>query len=197
VSNVPDERQSYAKTLAQLWGIFLLGLLFGMGAYRLIHKGYVLVWGGIGEPINYPGMPVSAGDYFLFALLILLGIGKSWAIFHRKMVPRTLARGRKALGETGSGWDYLFAPFCMLSLYRPWQRKHAILSWVLIPLMVGLAISFIVIVKDSVFKAAVDLAVGIALAYATVLYAIALVRVLWWAVTGAKLADHPLPESCD
>jgi hypothetical protein len=182
--------------MAQLWGISLLGLLFGMGAYRLIKKGYMLIWGGVDGPEPYPGMPVSGFDYFLFGLLILLGIGKSWAIFHRRMVPRTLARGRRALGETGSGWDYLFAPFCMLSLYRPWQRKHAILSWVLIPLMVGLAISFIVIVPDSVFKAAVDLAVGLALAYATCLYAIAFVRVLGWALTGAKLANHPLPESC-
>jgi hypothetical protein len=156
----------------------------------------MLIWGGIGTPANYPGIPATMGDYFLFALIILLGIGKSWAIFHRRMVPRTLARGRKALGETGSGWDYLFAPFCMLSLYRPWQRKHAILSWVLIPVMIGLAISFIVIVPDGVTKAAVDWAVGLALAYATLLYVIAFLRLLWWALTGAKLANHPLPESC-
>ncbi len=186
VSVDPPQRQPFSKTLAQLWGIFFLAFLFGMGGYRLIHKGYSLYVSG-------EGTPMDAYDYFLFAVLLLLGAGKAYMIFQRKMVPRTLARARKALGETGWKWDYLLAPFCMLSLYRPWQKKHAILSWIVIPVMVALAVSFIVIVPDNVFKSAVDWAVGLALAYAAALYVVAFCRVLGWSLTGAKEDSHPLP----
>jgi hypothetical protein len=199
VSQTVSDRQTFGKTLAQFWGIAFLALLFGMGAYRLMHKAYLLTWGGIesspGEPPIYPGVPLTWWEYLLFAVIILLGIGKSWAIFHRKMVPRTLARARMALGETGWKGDYLLAPFCMLSLYRPWQRKHAIFSWILIPVMVALAVCFIVVVPNGPFKAAVDWAVGLALAYAAFLYVVALLRLLAWVILSRNAEKHPLPTT--
>jgi hypothetical protein len=187
----PADRQPAGKTLAQLWGILLLGALFGTGGYRLLKKAYELTFVDAGQ--GPPGYPIAAFDYFLFGLIILLGIVKAYVIFQKRLVPRTLARGRMALGETGWVGDYLLAPFCMLSLYRPWQRKHAILSWVLIPVMVALAVCFLVLDIDPVFKAAVDWAVGLALAWAALLYAMAFVQVLLWAMTGKKPERNPLP----
>lgn len=195
------ERQTLAKTLGQIWGLLALAALFGMGGYRLLNKAYVLTYVGIsekpGQPLICYGIPLTAFDWFLYGLIILLGVGKAYAIFYKKMVPRTLARCRTALGETGWSMDYLLAPLCMLSLYRPWKRKHAILSWILIPVMVLLAVSFILWVPNSVPKAAVDWAVGGALAFAALLYVFALVRLLFWLVTGAKIEQHPFPATAD
>ncbi|HQR06679.1 MAG TPA: hypothetical protein PLN21_07650 [Gemmatales bacterium] len=221
------ERQTTAKTLGQIWGLVGLAALFGMGGYRLLKKGYLLTsatiaarpgyegnwfdWACYGiksflsslfntngnEPTVLHGIPITAFDWFLFGLIILLGVGKGYAIFYRKMVPRTLARCRTALGETGWSMDYVLAPFCMLSLYRPWKRKHAILSWIVVPVMVMLAVSFILWVPDSVFKAAVDWAVGGALAFAALLYVFNLLRLLGWLATGAKFEKHPFPANAD
>lgn len=191
MSTNPAERQTFAKSLGQIWGLLGLAVLFGMGGYRLLNKAYSLTY------LQTEGIPLTAFDWFLYGLIILLGVGKAYAIFYRKMVPRTLARCRTALGETGWSMDYLLAPFCMLSLYRPWKVKHAILSWIVIPVMVMLAVSFILWVPDSVFKAAVDWAVGGALAFAAVLYIVALLRLLGWLAMGAKFEKHPFPASAD
>ena len=191
MSTPPVERQTIAKTLGQIWGLLALAALFGMGGYRLLNKAYGLTY------VGNAGIPLTAFDWFLYGLIILLGVGKAYAIFYRKMVPRTLARCRTALGETGWSMDYLLAPFCMLSLYRPWKKKHAILSWIVVPVMVLLAVSFILWVPDSVFKAAVDWAVGGALAFAALLYVVALFRLLGWLATGANFEKHPFPANAD
>jgi len=191
----PADRQPASKTLAQFWGILFLGVLFGSGAYRLLLKAYRLTFIDTGE--GAPGYPITSFDWFLYGLLLLLGVVKSYAIFQNRLVPRTLARARLALGETGWCGDFPLAPLCMLSLYRPWARKHAILSWALIPIMVALAVCFIVVVPDSVAKAAVDWAIGIALAWATLLYVVAFLQLLFWAVTGKHPERNPLPATAD
>lgn len=201
MSTSPVERQTSAKTLSQIWGLLGLAALFGMGGYRLLNKAYILTFVGTHtsptEPLVCHGIPITAFDWFLYGLIILLGVGKAYAIFYRKMVPRTLARCRTALGETGWSMDYLLAPFCMLSLYRPWKKKHAILSWIVVPVMVLLAVSFILWVPDTVFKAAVDWAVGGALAFAALLYVVSLLRLLVWLAMGAKFEKHPFPANAD
>jgi hypothetical protein len=186
----PADRQPAGKTFAQLWGILGLGVLFGTGAYRLMHKAYVLT-------TSEAGQALTTVDWLLYGLLIPLGLVKAYVIFQKRLVPRTLARARLALGETGWWGDYPLAPLCMLSLYRPWKRKHAILSWALIPIMVTLAVCFIVVVPDSVVKAAVDWAVGLALAWAAVLYGGAFVQVLVWAASGKRPERNPLPATTD
>ena len=201
MSTPPVERQTLGKSLGQIWGLIFLAVLFGMGGYRLMKKAYVLTYVGtrvtLDDPLVCHGIPITAFDWFLLGLIILLGVGKAYGIFYRKLVPRTLARCRTALGETGWKMDYLLAPFCMLSLYRPWKKKHAILSWVLIPVMVLLAVTFILWVPDSVIKAAVDWAVGGALAFGALLYVVALLRLIGWLATGAKMENHPFPASAD
>lgn len=193
MSTIPPEKpQTTAKSLGQLWGLIALAGLFGMGGYRLLRKAYQLTYDGTGA-----GVPITWYDWFLLGLIILLGVGKAYGIFYKKMVPRTLARCRTALGETGWSLDYVLAPFCMLSLYRPWKLKHAILSWIVIPVMVLLAVSFILWVPDHPIKAAVDWAVGGALAFSAVLYVIALLRLVGWLATGAKVESHPFPASAD
>ena len=201
MSTPPVERQTFGKTLGQIWGLIFLAVLFGMGGYRLMNKAYMLTHGGVIDittgQLSYPGIPITAFDWFLYGLIILLGVGKAYGIFYRKFVPRSLARCRSALGETGWSMDYLLAPFCMLSLYRPWKIKHAILSWVLIPVMVLLAVTFILWVPNSVFKATVDWAVGGALAFTALLFVFALLRLIVWLAMGAKFEKHPFPASAD
>lgn len=192
-----EKPQTTLKTIGQLWGLIGLAVLFGMGSYRLLRKAVLLTYFGEGEPLVALGIPITWYDYALFGFIILLGIGKAYMIFYKKLVPRTLARCRMALGETGNSLDYLLAPFCMLSLYRPWKVKHAILSWLVLPLMVLLAVSFILWVPNSPFKAAVDFAVGGALGFAALLYIVALLRLLGWLGTGAKTENHPFPKSAD
>ena len=189
--------QTSARTLGQIWGLVALALLFGMGAYRLLMKAYTLTYVGTGEPPTCLGIPITWYDWAILGGCILLGLGKAYGIFYKKMVPRTLARCRTALGETGNSLDYVLAPFCMLSLYRPWKVKHAILSWLVVPVMVLLAVSFVVWVPDSPQKAAVDWGVGLALAIASLLYVMALLQFLGWLISGAKLERHPFPAVAD
>ncbi|MFO0812811.1 MAG: hypothetical protein U0796_06305 [Gemmatales bacterium] len=192
MSTAPVDRpQTFARTLGQTWGLVGLAVLFGMGAWRLLRKAYLLNY------VDSAGIPITWYDWALLGLMILLGIGKAYMIFYKKLVPRTLARCRSALGETGSSLDYLLAPFCMLSLYRPWKVKHAILSWLVLPVMVLLAVSFILWVPDSPFKAAVDWAVGGALGFASLLYVFAVLRFLGWLITGSKPEKHPFPATAD
>ncbi len=175
-----NDRQPLSKTLGQLWGLLFLTALFAMGGYRLTLKGVELF------------KPELA--YFLwYGVLLVLGAGKGEFLFRRQFIHRTLARGR-ALGETGRAGDYLLAPFCMLSLYRPWQRKHQIVSWVLIPAMVTLAILFLTVVPDGSFKGAVDFGIGLALAYGALIYLMYLGRFLAWWFTGTTTQTNPLPE---
>jgi hypothetical protein len=185
---IETTKQSTGKTLAQFWGIAVLGFLFGMGGYRLLMKAYSLY-------TSHP--PLDLGDYALYALLLVFGVGKAEMLFRRKFIPRTLARARDAIGETGWAGDYPLAPFLMLSLYRPWQKKHAIMSWVLIPIMVGLAVLFAIEqgVPDGTFKGAVDLAIGLALAFAALVFLVYLLRLLAWWMGGAKAESNPLPAS--
>lgn len=202
MSTVPVEKpQSAGKTFGQLWGLLALAGLFGMGGYRLLMKAYTLTFVGVSEgpdqPLVCSGIPMTTFDWFFLGLVILLGVGKAYGIFYKKMVPRTLARCRSALGETGWSMDYLLAPFCMLSLYRPWKVKHAILSWIVIPIMVLLAVTFILWVPNSPYKAAVDWAVGGALAFAALLYVVAFFRLIGWLATGAKSEQHPFPMTAD
>jgi hypothetical protein len=179
----PHPCQALGKTLGQLWGLLVLTVLFGMGGYRLTLKGATLFQP---EPIYYG----------VYSLLLAFGAAKGEFLFRRKFIPRTLARGRDALGETGWRGDYVLAPFCMLSLYRPWQKKHAILSWVLLPVMVALAVIFARddIIPDSAFKGGVDLAIGLALAYAALVYVVYGMRFLsWWVFGPSDPATMPLP----
>jgi hypothetical protein len=194
---VPDRPQTTARTLGQLWGLIALAALFGMGGFRLLKKAYTLTYVGTGEPPVCHGIPITWYDWAFLGACILLGLGKAYGIFYKKMIPRTLARCRTALGETGNSLDYLLAPFCMLSLYRPWKVKHAILSWLVVPVMVMLAVSFVVWVPDSIYKSSVDWGVGLALALASLVYLVALLRFLGWLLTGAKPEHHPFPPSAD
>jgi hypothetical protein len=176
-------RQPLGKSLGQIWGILLLLTLFSQGGYRLLLKGIDL----------FDKHALTSMDYFIFGVLFLFGAVKGEVLFRRVFITRTLARAREALGETGWSGDYWLAPFCMLSLYRPWQRKHQIMSLVLVPVMVGLAVYFAVGNIEPVFKGAVDLAIGFALCYAALFYLIALVRVFVWWLAGARLESCPLP----
>jgi hypothetical protein len=184
-ATVDTARQPAAKTLGQLWGIAFWAFIFGSGAFRLILKFFKICE-------NNP--PSTVGDYALYAIILLLGVGKAEFLFRRKLVQRTLARARDALGETGWSGDYWLAPFCMFSFYRPWSKKHMILSWVIVPIMVGLALLFAFGDMNPIFQGAVDLAIGLALAYAALVYVIFFVRVLAWWVTDAKKETIPLPE---
>src|SRR4051794_12949676 len=108
----PAARQSTGKTLGQLWGILFLGLLFGMGGYRLLGKVFLPARDGSPPLIE---SALTMGDYLIYAAALVFGFGKAEMLFRRKFVPRTLARARSALGETGWAGDYVLAPFCMLS----------------------------------------------------------------------------------
>lgn len=175
-----DTKQPNDKTMGQLWGLVFLAGLFGMGGYRLTAKGFTLF-----EP--------DTAYVLFYGLLLILGAAKGEFLFRRQFIARTLARGRQALGETGWKGDYLLAPFCMLSLYRPWQKKHMIVSWVLIPAMVTLAIVFVVADIYRPLKGAADLGVGLALVYGALIYGFYLIRLLsWWAADG-RAETNPLP----
>lgn len=177
-------RQPVGKTLGQLWGMLFLMALFATGAWRLLGKGFGLL----------PEALLTNLDYFVFGALVVFGAAKAEFLFRRTFIPRTLARAREALGETGWSGDYWLAPFCMLSFYRPWQRKHQIMSLLLIPLMVGLAVFFVIgPVPDSI-KAAVDVGIGLALLFAALHYLYALLLTLVWWLGGAAEESHPLPR---
>lgn len=184
-ATVDTVRQSTAKTLGQLWGIAFWAIIFGMGGFSLILKT---------KRICDVDPPITVGDYALYAIILLLGIGKAEFLFRRKLVQRTLARARDALGETGWSGDYLLAPFCMFSFYRPWSKKHMILSWAIVPVMVSLGLIFRFGNLNPIFQGAVDLAIGLALAYAGLVFVIFFARVLAWWMMGAKQETIPLPE---
>ncbi|MCI0354957.1 MAG: hypothetical protein L0099_07965 [Acidobacteria bacterium] len=188
-------RQSLGKTLGQLWGLIFIAALFGMGGFRLTDKAVGFTHdAGLTNPSSQM-QPQGVIDYALYALLLIAGAGKAEMLFRRKFIPRTLARARDALGETAWAGDYLLAPFCMLSLYRPWQTKHLILSWVLIPAMVTLTVLFIVVVPDGPFKGAVDLGIGLALLYGAAVYVFYLLRFMgWWLGQGANPETCPFPR---
>src|SRR5262245_28617215 len=93
----PPARQPLGKTLGQLWGILLLMLLFGTGGYRLIAKG-IDIW--------RTTPPLESWEYFVYGFAIIFGGGKAEMLFRRAFIPRTLARARDALGETGWSGDY-------------------------------------------------------------------------------------------
>ncbi len=175
------QKQPLGRTLGQLWGILFLAAIFGMGAYRLTAKGIRLFDSEIGY------------YYFVYGLLILLGAAKGEFLFRRKFVPRTLARARDALD---GGLDYALAPFCMLSFYRPWSVKHAVLSWLIVPIMVGLAILFArqEPIPDGAFKGGVDIAIGLALAFTAAILGVYWFRVVAWWLTGANIETIPLPR---
>jgi hypothetical protein len=174
------QKQPTGKTLAQLWGILVLAGVFGMGAYRLMAKGFRLF-----EP--------ETTYYLAYGLLLVFGIAKGEFLFRRKFVPRTLARARDALT---SGLDYIFAPFCMLSFYRPWSVKHAVLSWAIVPIMVTLAVLFArqEPIPDGAFKGGVDLAIGVALAITAAIFVVYWLRVFGWWLAGANAETIPLPR---
>jgi hypothetical protein len=174
------QKQPLAKTLGQLWGILALAVLFGTGADRLTRKGI-----GLFQP--------ETGYYLTYAVLIALGAAKGEFLFRRKFVPRTLARARDALN---SRLDLLLAPICMLSLYRPWSAKHAMLSWLIIPVMVGLAILFAKkeTIPDGAFKGGVDMAIGLALAFTAAIFVFYWFRIIGWSFRGANPETIPLPR---
>jgi hypothetical protein len=175
------QKQPLAKTVGQLWGIVFLAVVFGMGAYRLTAKGFGLF------------KPQEASYYFAYAVLLVLGAAKAEFLFRRKFVPRTLARGRDALNST---LDYILAPFCMLSFYRPWSVKHAVLSWAIVPIMVTLAVLFArqEPIPDGAFKGGVDVAIGLALAVTAAIYLVCAFRLLAWWTAGANAETIPLPR---
>ncbi len=175
---------STGKVLGQIWGILFLTALFGFGGYRLLSKGIQIYQ-------QHP--PLSMLDYLLYLGIGLFGLGKAEMLFRRVFVPRTLARAKEALGETGWTGDYWLAPFCMMSLYRPWQRKHQIMTLLLVPLMVGLAVFFAIGNIAPSLKGPVDLAIGFALAYAAVWYLISFVRVVGWWLASGLAETSPLP----
>ena len=174
------QKQPLAKTLGQLWGILVLAAVFGMGAYRLTAKGIRLF-----EP--------ETSYYLMYGVLVIFGAAKGEFLFRRKFVPRTLARARDALN---SKLDLILAPVCMLSFYRPWSVKHAVLSWLIVPVMVGLAILFAgqEPIPDGPFKGGVDLAIGLALAFTAAIFVVYWFRLVGWWFAGANAESIPLPR---
>jgi hypothetical protein len=174
------QKQPLAKTLGQLWGILALAFLFGMGGYRLTAKGIRLF-----EP--------EMSYYLTYGVLLIFGAAKGEFLFRRKFVPRTLARARDALN---SSLDLILAPICMLSFYRPWSVKHAVLSWLIVPIMVGLAILFArqEPIPDGPFKGGVDIAIGLALAFTAAIFVVYWFRLLGWWLAGSKAESMPLPS---
>ncbi|HMP60772.1 MAG TPA: hypothetical protein PKD86_15610 [Gemmatales bacterium] len=177
----PTPAPSFGLFAGQVWGILFLGLLFGSGAWRLTAKAFEIIR-------EHPLLTTM--DYLVYGGIFLLGAAKAEFLFRRALVYRTLARARHALVTP---LDWLLAPFCMLSFYRPWQRKHQILSWIVVPVMVGLAVYFAVGDIHPTLKGSVDLAIGLALGYAALWYALALVRLVGWRLMGAPPERHPLP----
>src|SRR5437667_2546781 len=103
MSDATTGRQPLGKTLGQLWGILFLFALFSQGGYRLLLKGIGL----------FDQYALTSLDYLVYGLLLIFGVAKAEFLFRRVFIPRTLARAREALGETGWSGDYWLAPFCM------------------------------------------------------------------------------------
>lgn len=178
---LPTPPATLGLFVAQAWGILFLTGLFGSGAYRLTSKGVQIFQ-------EHP--PLTSLDYLIYGGVLVLGMAKAEMLFRRALVHRTLARARHALL---SPLDYLLAPFCMFSFYRPWVRKHQITSLILVPVMVCLAIYFAIGDIHPTLKGAVDLAIGLALGYAAAWYLFALLRLVAWRLSGAAPEANPLP----
>lgn len=177
------------------WGILVLAALFGTGSFFLFRRS-LEDWSYLLEK-DVAGSTTLA---VLYGVVALVGLAKGEFIFRRKVLTRALTRARSAIGETGWVGDALLAPFCMLSLYRPWKIAHAISSWVLIPLMVGLAIFFRVGLPSMIgeetgalVRGPVYFGIGLALAYGAVVYLVALARFLGWWLGGSSADAIPLP----
>jgi hypothetical protein len=183
---------------ARCWGILVLGALFGVGGYFLFRRSledWRLLREG-GEPPFAPGLV-----YALYALVGLVGLVKGEIIFRRKVLARSLARARQAVGETGWIGDLPLAPFCLLSMYRPWKPAHAISSWVIIPIMVGLAFFFrfglgllgMGDATQAIVRGPIYFGIGLALAYGSGVYAVYLLRLVAWWLTAPTPETIPLP----
>lgn len=178
------------------WGMLVLAALFGVGGFFLFRRSFQ-DWNLLQEANTS-----AALLYGLYGGLGLIGLVKGEMIFRRKVMARSLSRARDAIGETGWAGDAPLAPFCMLSLYRPWKTAHAISSWVLIPIMVGLAFFFRFGLEAmgmdkttaALIRGPVYFAIGIALIYGLGVYAVALVRFLGWWLGGAA-GPIPLPAA--
>jgi hypothetical protein len=178
---LPTPPATLGLFLGQVWGILFLTGLFGSGAYRLTTKGIQIYQ-------DHP--PLTTLDYLIYGGIFVLGMAKAEVLFRRALVRRTLARARHALLTP---LDYLLAPFCMFSFYRPWVRKHQITSLILVPIMVCLAVYFTLGDIHPTLKGAVDLAIGLALGYAALGYLYALLRLIAWRLSGAAPEANPLP----
>lgn len=184
------------RNWGRVWGLFVLAALFGTGAFFLLRRSL--------EDWNLVLQKETAGIGLLgllYAVLALIGLAKGELIFRRKVLARALARGRSAIGETGWAGDAPLAPFCMLSLYRPWKPAHAISSWVLIPLMVGLAFFFrfglpSMIGSDlgALVRGPVYFGIALALAYGALVYVVMLARFIAWWLGDGRDETVPLPE---
>jgi hypothetical protein len=166
-------RRSWGKWLAQLWGLAFVFSVFGIGSFNLLVK-------GLGYLIEF-----DFETSLSYGIMLVLGFAKGEFLLRRSFVARVVARAQDALGETGAYLlDYVLAPFCMLSLYRPWLTKHAIISWVLIPIMIGLTTIF---ARDDIvtgfktggywfrgetIRGGVDFGIGFALGYAAIFLAL-------------------------
>jgi hypothetical protein len=180
------------RNLGRAWGLLFLAGLFGAGGYFLLKRS-LEDWQTL-LPVGEPAPVSPALVYLLYGLLAVLGLAKGEVIFRRKIVARTVARAQRAIGETGWAGDAPLAPFCLLSLYRPWQRAHAISSWLIIPLMIALAVICRVFL-DPLERGPIYFGVGLALAYASLVYVYYLVRFLAWWVADARPETLPLPEA--
>jgi hypothetical protein len=187
------------RNAARAWGIFCLAGLFGTGAFFLIRRSFE-DW----RDVSAAGTASQTLLGILYAVLALIGAVKGDIVFRRKVLARALARARSAVGETGNILDVPLAPFCMLSLYRPWKIAHAISSWVIIPVMIGLAVFFRVGLPSligaepggngALVRGPVYFGIGLALAYGALVYLVALARfVAWWQGDG-RPETMPLPE---
>jgi len=184
---------------ARAWGLLVLATLFGVGGFFLFRRSledYLLVLD------QEAASPVVVN--LLYGVLAVVGLAKGEVIFRRKVMARALARGRDAIGE-GCSCDLPLAPFVMLSMVRPWKRSHAISSWVLIPLMVGLAFFFrfgleamgMSATTAALVRGPVYFGIALALAYAAALYLVALLRFVGWWMTDGKPETIPLPGQPD
>lgn len=179
---------------ARAWGILCLAGLFGIGAFFLVRRSFE-DWADVIDK-GTAGATVLG---ILYAVLALVGLAKGEIIFRRKVLARALTRAHSAVGETGNIIDLPLAPFCMLSMYRAWKVAHAISSWVLIPLMVGLAFFFrfglpamIGPETGALVRGPVYFGIGLALAYGALVYLAALARFVGWWLGGAA-GEMPLP----
>lgn len=185
------------RNWGRAWGLFVLASLFGTGGFFLLRRS-LEDW----NIVLHDGTASTGLLGALYAVLALIGLAKGEIIFRRKVLARALARGRSAIGETGWAGDAPLAPFCMLSLYRPWKPAHAISSWVLIPLMVGLAIFFRVglpamIGKETgaLVRGPVYFGIALALAYGALVYVVMLARFVGWWLGDGRDETLPLPAA--